>query len=207
MSAVPPALATLNLLDAMEGVAWLTDLEGTIIAVGQRGWATFAADNGAPNLTSQAVIGGSLFASIQGSAVQAAYRRLHAAVSTGRRAQVVFEYRCDSPIAERHMRMAISGVSDGRQIAAVLYQSQLIEQKLRPPLPLFSRQLRRATEHPPVVLLCAFCQQVEWPVGEARGRRRWISTVDYYRMGGPDAAAVESVICPRCEREVLAANA
>lgn len=202
----PPAPATQYLLDAMEGVAWLTDLEGTIIAVGHRNWAAFAADNGAPELTAQSVTGGSLFAGIQGSAVQAAYCRLHAAVSTGTRAQIVFEYRCDLPIAERHMRMAISGVSDGRQIVSVLYQSQILEERPRPPLPLFAGQGHRASQPALVVLLCTFCHRVAWPVGDARGRRRWISAVDYYRLGGPDAPAVESVICPRCEREVLAAN-
>ena len=80
-----PPLAAQDLLDAMEGVTWLTDLEGTILAVGQRNWGLFAADNGAPGLSWQSVVGTSAFAGIQGSAVQAAYRRLHAAVSSGRR--------------------------------------------------------------------------------------------------------------------------
>ena len=200
--ALPSALSATQLLEAMEGVAWLTDPAGAILAVGQRNWSLFAIDNGAPELTADAVVGRSLFAAIQGDDVQTAYHRMHIAVASGRRVQSIFEYRCDSPIAERHMRMSISGVSNTGQVLAVLYQSQIIEERIRTPLPLFEWRERRMPEHAPVVAVCAFCQRVQWPVGDAAGRRRWIAAADYYRRGGPDDAAVQSGVCPRCEGQM-----
>jgi len=199
-----------QLLDAMEGVAYLTDPEATILAVGQPGWSLFAADNGAPWLTAEAVIGTSLFAALHDDTLRDTYRRLHAAVVTGRRSETVFEYRCDSPIAERHMRMSITAVTGDGGVAAVLYQSQMLAEVRRLPLPLFSTDLRASLQRPPApdrrVTLCAFCQRVAWPPGSDDTARRWISAADYYRRGGPPDVAVSDGVCPACTARVVTPN-
>jgi hypothetical protein len=186
----------------MEGVAYLTDLDGVILSVGTRGWTEFASDNAVPELTPDSVIGTSLFAAMSGNAVRDMYQRLHAAVGSGRRVASVFEYRCDSPIAERRMRMSISAVTDETGTAAVLYQSQLLTETIRPPLRLFARELRAAKDKSasslPMVALCSFCHRVEWPVGTAPGARRWIDPTDYYRRGGSSDVSVTHGICPAC---------
>jgi hypothetical protein len=200
------------MLDAIEGVAYLTDRAGTILAVGRRGWTSFAADNAAPWLTADAVVGTSLFAAIHGDAARDAYRRMHAAVAAGRRVETVFEYRCDSPIAERHMRMAITGVQGDAGtpgVVGVLYQSQIVATVPRLPLPLFEGAARRPQPAPPpdqMVALCSFCQRVAWPPGVDERPRRWISVVEYYRRGGPSELAVSDGICPGCLNRVVAPN-
>jgi hypothetical protein len=40
-----------ELLDAMEGVAYLTDLDGIIVAIGRHGWSRFSDENAVPWLT------------------------------------------------------------------------------------------------------------------------------------------------------------
>ncbi len=105
-----------ELLEALEGVAYLTTLDGTILAIGQRSWTWFATENGDPELTVASVVGRSLFDALHGETVQTAFRCLHGAVSAGRRSQTVFEFRCNSPIAERHMRMSISAVCQDKSL-------------------------------------------------------------------------------------------
>lgn len=208
-----PPITPAQLLDALEGVAYLTDTAGMIIGIGQRGWHAFATDNAAPWLTAEAVLGTSLFAAIHDTTVRDAYRRLHAAVANGRRTHTVFEYRCDSPIAERHMRMAISPVAGSdATAAAVLYQSQIVSQVRRAPLPLLAAEARlRRDSAPPlapdrIVVLCSFCQRVAWPPGMHEPSRRWISVVEFYRRGGREDAMVSDGICPACLKQVIEPN-
>jgi hypothetical protein len=204
---IPAVVTAARLLDAMEGVAYLTDRNAIILAIGQHGWTRFADDNAVPWLNADAVIGTSLLAAMTGNAVRDAYRRLHDAVSSGRRAMTVFEYRCDAPIAERHMRMSITAVHGESGVAAVLYQSQLLAEATRPPLRLFSRELRvseqRAAAAIPCVRLCSFCQRVGWPLEADGTRPRWIDATDYYRRGGPADVTVVDTVCPSCTRHVV----
>lgn len=201
-----------QLLDAMEGVAYLTDPAGTLIAIGERGWNLFAAENAVPGLNAQAALGTSVFDAIRGDIVQDAYRRLHDAVATGRRAQTVFEYRCDSPIAERHMRMAITPVLGPDGVSAVLYQSQIVAAVPRLPVPLFASDARASRDRPPapapgrIVVLCSFCQRVAWPMGASGRAPRWIGVAEFYRRGGPEDAVVSDGICAACTRRVLDPN-
>jgi hypothetical protein len=208
--AFPAHVTAEQLLDAMEGVAYLTDLDGVILAVGHKGWADFAADNAVPWLKADAVIGTSLFAALSGDATLDAYRRLHAALISGRRAETVFEYRCDSPIAERHMRMSITAVAGEAGVAAVLYQSQMLAEVTRPALRLFSRDLRasrrQVSEPRRMVLLCSFCQRVAWPIGSNGKTRRWIDATEYYRLGGPSDVTVSDSVCRECAKQVVAPN-
>lgn len=204
----PAQVSAEQLFDAIEGVAYLTDLHGIILAVGNRGWTRFATDNGAPWMTPSSVIGTSLFASLSGATVVSAYRRMHAAVADGRRAETVFEFRCDSPIAERHMRMSIMAVLEHAEPIAVLYQSQILSAVERPALQLFSAGRRPnhadQAEDRISVRLCAFCQRVAWPTGKEGRASRWISAREYERLGGSsDVRLIESV-CRECTELVVA---
>jgi hypothetical protein len=205
-----PLLSAGQLLEAMEGVAYLTDLNATILAVGKRGWSLFAVENAVPWYTADAVIGTSLFDAIDGDELRNAYRRLHAAVVARRRAETVFEYRCDSPIAERHMRMSITAVTGESGVVAVLYQSQMLAEVRRLPMPLFSADLRASQHRPPapdrLVALCSFCQRVAWPPEADARPRRWISAAEYYRRGGRSDAVVSDGICPACMKRVVEPN-
>ena len=206
----PHALTARALLEAMEGVAYLTDPGGTILAVGLRGWVQFAAENAVPWLTADAVVGTSLFDAIHSDPVRDAYRRLHDAVASGRRTETVFEYRCDAPLAERHMHMAISAVRGEDGVIAVLYQSQMLAEVRRLPLPLLSAEHRVSLQRPApperIVTLCSFCQRVAWPPGVDPARRRWISAAEFYRRGGPADAAVSDGICPPCMKRLVTPN-
>jgi hypothetical protein len=196
-----------HILDAMDGVAYLVALDGEILAVGEPDWSEFADANASPGLTAAAVVGTSLFAAIAGDPLREAFRRMHVSVGSGHRAEVGFQYRCDSPAIERHMRMSIRPVAAG---GLVLYQSQVLAEIPRPPLNLFAREWRAAGRQglpaDLVVVLCSFCHRVVWPIGADEAHQRWITPVEYYRLGGPSDIAVSHGLCPECYKVVVLPN-
>ena len=207
----PVRMTARQLFNALEGVVYLTDRDGTIVAVGEHGWDRFATDNGAADLTADSVIGQSIFTALAGESVVGAYRKLHAAVASGRRVETVFEYRCDSPIAERLMRMSITAIMDDDQVVGVLYQSQMLSEVVRPALRLFAREKaanrkQRAEGESPVPL-CSFCQRLLWPPRERGRAPRWVSAVEFLQAGGSADAAVMDSICQECTDQVVTPNA
>jgi hypothetical protein len=199
-----------HLLDAMDGVAYIVNQNGTIIAIGEPNWTTFATNNDAPDLTSAAVVGTCLFDVISGDGLRQAYRQMHAAISEGRRAAAGFQYRCDAPALERYMHMSIRLIRECSGDTLLLYQSQVLKEAPRPDVDLFGRQWR--TKRPDsltadlVVVLCSFCHRVAWPIGADEAHRFWISPQAYYREGGPGDIAVSDGICPACYASVFISN-
>ena len=61
-----------RILEAVDGITYLTDLEGTITAVGTRNWNAFAAANDALELNDQSVVGHNLFEFVRGRPSNAA---------------------------------------------------------------------------------------------------------------------------------------
>src|SRR4051794_39586402 len=96
-----------ELLDAVDGVAYVVDAEHRIVAVGRRRWERFAVENGAPELRADSVIGRSLFEFMNGTELRQAYRDLADRIaSTGEPA--VIAARCDSPGVTRELRLSIA---------------------------------------------------------------------------------------------------
>jgi hypothetical protein len=205
--AIPDGLNAQQMLDAMDGVAYLVAPDGEILAVGEPDWSVFSRANAAPWLTGAAVVGTSLFAAIAGEQLRDAYRRMHVSVGSGHHPEVGFEYRCDSPTMQRFMRMSIRPVPAGN---LVLYQSQIVVETPRPPLNLFAQAWRAAGRDgllaELIVVLCSVCHRVVWPIGAAEPQRQWITVEDYYRRGGPSDIAVSHGICPDCYQTVVAPN-
>lgn len=190
------------LLDALDGVAWLTDADGIVLGYSGPAWQRFATDNEAPELAADGVLGRSLFDFVGGGPVLDATRRLHERCCRLHR-RVVYDYRCDSPRLERSMRMALSPV-DGADGPLVLYQSVLLGEAARARIGLFDRRRREASAgvgEPPITL-CSYCHDVRWPAGDAADS--WIAPTEHYRRGGSDSARVSHGICPRCYERVIA---
>jgi len=200
------------LLDAIDGFAYVADGAGIICGF-SRG-KNFAEPDAEPDDDSAThwhvgeVTGRNLFALIDGDAVRESYRTLHRAIWSGCRPSVGFEYRCDAPAIERHMRMSLSLVRAGATPAAVLYQSTIITETPRLPLPLFAADMlahRRPNYSPEqIITLCSYCHSVAWPPGQAAAVPEWIEAAEFYRRGGPADIGVSHSVCRPCyERIVL----
>ncbi|HEX8568490.1 MAG TPA: hypothetical protein VF699_00995 [Caulobacteraceae bacterium] len=200
------AVSVHHLLEALEGVTYVTDTDGVIRVLGLSAWCDFAAANDAPELAPIGVIGTSLFDMISGEDVRDAYRAMHQAVVTGARPRACFTFRCDSPDVERWMRMSISLVR-GEGDVGVLYQSQLIRSEVRPSVALFSRELLlqglRGEAGRPIVAICSYCQRVAEGQG---GGRWWMDAASYYRRGGGSQVRVSHGVCDACMANVVEPN-
>ena len=114
--------------------------DGTVIAVGRKGWTDFARAPGSSGPTPEAVAGRSLFEMIADPEAKRAFEAIHRRVATLATSALTYEYRCDAPDLERLMKMSVSAlISEGR-LFGVLYQSTLLSAKERVPLPFLSRR-------------------------------------------------------------------
>lgn len=190
-------------LNAMDGVAYLVAPDGTIIAVGQKGWGDFARAVGGHSPTTAEVVRHSLFDLISGAEAKHAFKAVHKRVATLTTKALTYEYRCDAPDLERLMKMSISALTSQGRLLGVLYQSTVLSSKERVPLAFLSSGEAALNEHRlsklPFVTICQFCADVTM----AAWKGDWVRPTDYYRRGGDDAVRLSHGICPTCERTRL----
>lgn len=185
-------------LDALDGVAYLADVAGTVVAVGESRWRSSAIENQATGLTAASAIGRNLMIQISGDEVRALYQRRHAAVIGGSAPAVAFEFRCDAPALRRTMRMSMSRLSLPAQAPMVLYQSQLLSAVARPWMSVFEPEriveTLTAESGVPIIPMCSFCQRLAWPIGQGA----WVEADRYYALGGPADVRISHGVCPSC---------
>lgn len=186
------------LLDALDGVAYLTSLSGVILEIGVSGWeAAASAAAGRLTLPVSDVLGRSVFDFIQGEDVAGVCRRIQTHVASGGR-HLAYEYRCDAPDLRRQMRLSVSAVRAPPGDVRLLYQSQVLSAVERPWMSLFEPErivaARGAESALPIVGVCAFCHDVRW--GEAAAP--WAPPERYYAEGGRADVRVSHGVCPRC---------
>lgn len=199
-----------DFLNAMDGVTYLVDGTGTILAVGQPQWLNFLEKTEFIPSRTEDIIGANLFDLVTGEEVRESYRRMHQKVYEGHKPSISFQYRCDGPEVKRQMRLSLSWVSLGEGEGGVLYQSQIISEVERPPIGLLDPELilghLAEEQNYPIVTICSYCQQVAWPIGEtANERREWLSPEDYYARGGHSDVRISHGICPGCVARLEAA--
>ena len=197
---------TERLLASQDGISYLIDPAGILLAVGEPAWTRFAASNDAPSLEGRAVIGKPLFSMIEGAEVRQCYDDLHAKLIDGSRSEVKFTYRCDSPAAQRYMRMSAAAIRRGSAVVGILYHSVILEEIARPPVKLItSSSVRRGMPKgdrnvDELVRVCSWCLRVKWPIGSATiaDRSAWITAEDYAHRGGDPDRTVTHGICAAC---------
>ena len=174
-----------NLLNALSGLVYVTSRSGELLAFGRRNWDTFACENGGQDVVSDNLLGRNLFDFIQGDDVKAVYQSSHATLIEDDLAQISFEYRCDAPDLERRMLMSISTViCDGGE-TAILYQSQILDERVRVPLLIMSAEnCKGPYSFENRTSICSFCAKIAWPVGGGSASQEWIAAESYYARGG-----------------------
>jgi len=129
----------------------LLDHEDRILDVDEP-WLAFARENGAAELTAEAIRGRPLWEFIAGQAARVLYREIHARVRH-RGEPVVIPFRCDSPTLERHMRMTIRPQEAG----GLLCESVLLKTELQRPLALLEAAQPRSDA---VLTMCSCCKRM-----------------------------------------------
>lgn len=203
MSCVPVLAKSLQglppqgLLEALDGVAWLTDREGIIDAVGVAGWTDFAEAAEAAAPAPQDILGRSLFSFMLGPDIQDHYRKLHEAAWSGQR-RIAITIRCDAPDMQRRIRLAMTPLMRSGDVVGVLYQCQILSERARPPIRFLSPQAAveaLIADKAPILNICSFCANVAMP--EVMGGA-WLAAEEYYRQGGQSDVRLSHGICPSC---------
>jgi hypothetical protein len=191
-------------LDAMDGLVFETDRNGIIRAIGENSWNSFAAQNGAPELSAEAVIGRNLFAFIQGEQVQDQIRRILERISHDPNWSWVLPFRCDAPDRRRNICQSLRPVFKGNDCTGFLFHSFYQYSWQRPPIGLcdFKRLQRLSKENNdlPSVMMCSWCQRVQ--SSEIAGGD-WLSPEDYYAGGGCSDVRLSHGICDACLETTL----
>lgn len=192
----------------MFGIAYAVDGDGLILGFSRGPFLDDERDGGAVPWNCSDAVGTNLFAHVNGVEVRDSFRALHEAVWKGRRTAVGFEYRCDEPEIERRMHMSLSLIGDEHAPAAVLYQSIVISETPRVPIPLFAADIltgrRAARPGARIVKLCSYCQKVSLPVEGLRDEADWVDPEVYYRRGGDTKVSVSHSVCGVCFNGIVA---
>jgi len=187
------------LLNAMSGITYIASRAGLLLAIGERRWNEFSRENSGQHSDAQTLLGRNLFDFIKGESVKAIYQSSHATLIEDAKAKISFEYRCDAPHIERRMLMSISPIQHDGDETAILYQSQVLDERVRVPMMIYSSDnCRRSHNVEDHTSICDFCSKIAWPVGSAQINQDWISAAAYYRRGGSAQVRLSHGICPAC---------
>lgn len=197
-----------DFLESLEGVAYLTDTAGTIIAYGRRNWDRFARENGGDRLLDpQAVLGQPLLDFVAGEDVRESYRRHMAFVAKDGGRSSVFGFHCHAPGIERNMRMAITPFIRGGVMSGFLFHAVTLLATDRVPIDLYDFKARRAAAEAqaglPFLGMCSYCQRVRFPAGSKEREGEWVEPTEYYRRGGTNEVTISHGICRTCYEAVM----
>lgn len=189
----------LSQLETIEGVTFQTDRNGIIRDLGRQNWNVFAAENGAPELTAESVIGRSLFDFIAGDQVKDQFRQIMERTAQDPNWVWVFPFRCDAPDRERHIRQVLKPLFADGACTGFLFQSVEERTQLRPPMGLydFKKLAKMADEgrNLPLVTMCSWCQRVRTMLNDTE---TWVTAEDYYASGGRSAVRISHAVCDEC---------
>lgn len=186
-------------LESLDGIAYVTDRQGVITAIGETNWTRFARENDASDLSAQSVLGRNLIDFVTGQEVRDQISAAMEHLAVDPRSRWVQPYRCDSPGRRRFMRQSITPIFFEQDCVGFVFQSIELWSEQRLPIELFDfrRMEQRAAEDPdlPLVTMCSWCQRVRFePVTGAR----WMEAEDYYAAGGTSKVRLTHGVCEDC---------
>lgn len=188
----------------MDGLVFETDRTGIIRAIGENSWNSFASENGAPELSANAVIDRNLFDFIEGDQVRDQIRQILERISHDPNWAWVLPFRCDAPDRRRNICQSLRPVFKGNVCTGFLFHSFYQFSWQRPPIGLydFKRLQRLAKENRdlPSVMMCSWCQRVQ---SSQVGEGNWISAENYYAGGGQSDVRLSHGICEECLETTL----
>jgi hypothetical protein len=155
-------------------------------------WLAFAKENGAIDLTEEAVVGRSLWDFVAGAETQQLFLGLHERIrSTGK--TMVLPFRCDSPSLQRHMRLTITREEHGR----LHYDSLLVRAVPQRPLGLLEKSRPRSHE---TLMMCSCCKRA------LLERVGWLDLEDIsvrlHLFEAEEVPALRHTVCPTCAKSL-----
>lgn len=170
------------LINAEDQLAWVSP-----------SWLAFARENGAAQLTSEAVLGHCLWSYIADQRTQQLYQVLLRQIRRDQ-TRVVVPFRCDSPRLRRYMRLSIVFWGQGR----VRFDGTLVRAESRDYLGVMDMTTDRSTQ---CLTMCSICQRtliesIGWiDVEQAVGQLRLLEGDRYPQL--------RYSVCDRCAQTAM----
>ncbi len=164
------------------------DADDAVSSVGPS-WLDFAAENAAPELTRESVLGRPLWDFIAGAQTRHLYETLFERVRAGGRLSVPF--RCDSPDVFRFMRLHLAALPGG----GIDFLSVLLRSQGRPRTSLLDSIIPRADYS---FDMCSLCKRI-FAFGEWLEPEHAIARLGLFDV--PSPPGIEYEVCDRCLRE------
>ena len=198
------------LLDALCGVAYVTDYDGILLAYGEENWNDFARHN-SPALRnpSSDYIGVSIFEAMAGESVRSGYRSMLRSLIAGERREVSFLYSCQAPETHRLAHMSIRRTAFSDLPRGLLFQSVTFVEFPQQRLPILDFNTQKSsslTQGGPRASLCSFCQCVEISDDHGSGEKQWVHSNRYTRRPGSAGVLVDHTVCPHCRQAIVDEN-
>jgi len=127
------------------------DAENRIVSVNSD-WLSFAQANGAPHLTTAAVVGQPLFRFVTGMETQHLTQLIIDRARQTRRT-IAIPFRCDSPSVRRFMELVISSSTNDQ----VEFAGRTIREERRKGVPLFDASVIRTNDN---LIVCSWCKRI-----------------------------------------------
>ena len=165
------------------------DADNRIVAVSD-GWDWFATANGAPELTSEAVIGQPLDAFIAGRELQ--QLTVHLLSSLRQRPRnLQLPFRCDSPQFQRHLTMSFEALPHHRLRISTVTLREQVRPAVRP-------TVADPDEAAETLTLCAWCNRYALPDGGWAELERVLAGARWYVDRRPPL--LSHGLCDTCHR-------
>lgn len=194
-----------GLAEALDGIWYTIDRDMTIRSVSRKSWSQGAKRNDLSDaFSADRIIGKNLMQFIHGEETRTTYERFCDAIFSGKRGQITFDHRCDSPGVRRDIRMSIRPLLKDSTVVRVVFHNVEMSVAQRPPINLLLNRTAEG-ESFDALSICSFCKQVR----SASDPRfpRWISAEDYYRRGGDSRVLLSHSICEDCRQNIVEPNA
>lgn len=173
-----------------ESVIYRIDKEDRIIEVNKE-WNSFAMANNGLELLRSKVLERPIWDFISGSTTAKLYKRIFKRVRE-KSPSISFDYRCDSPNRERHMKMKI----ELQPLGDMVFESSIIKVVERNPEPFFSRRVRGSHK---LVYVCSLCDLIR-----ESGDFAWLTLREALDngmvMNRAEPNQVAYSICPSCSK-------
>ena len=168
------------------------DPDDCIIHVNQH-WLDFAQENGAPELTREAVLGQPVSRYIADWDTSHLYELIYEKVRSGGKPFTV-PIRCDSPERRRYMMLQIAPAG-GRELELT---GRVLKIEERPPTRLPAAGAEGSKEF--VVVICAWCKKIR------ANNSHWLEieeALQTAKLLGPIPPSLTHGVCPDCRQRIL----
>jgi len=151
-------------------------------------WRDFAAENKAEKLTSDEVIGASIWGFICDIQTEHLYRAMLQKVrETG--VSITVPFRCDAPDRRRFMQLTISRLNE----SVLELSSRILRQERREPVRLMAVSASRSAQ---TIVCCGWCKKIKLP------SNAWVEVEDAIQklnlFDAPLLPGITHGICPTC---------